>query len=482
MTSSTESQDRAPVAATLLGGEMTGWRDGVDPPTALTAWVAEVLDRGTGSVLLIGPRAATLAGRLGARADVLVRGTADATRLHAGGVRVRCGGPDRLPSALCYDTVVLLDSPDRVLTPDSPGLGYVGLLDLAAAHADRQFIAYVPNALACAPLAQDRASGDPSWWVGTPGYDDRAPVLPELPQSPAWIVLDDACILDSRRVDEPLTATTVRAALVGRQHWLDVVDAAAAPALATGWVLLRGADLPEDLPTVVAPTLPTPSSTAGEPLEVLITAALRCGDRGRSGSLVGQYAALVRALPQHQRAASMPRNVVRTPDGDLALRIDPAGLPGPGIQGAPAAIAHGLLDVAALVAGTPHHPYLPELDALGVARELGVWAGLDEEAWRQGGKIRDAVGLPARHTSHTAAAGGAPRIAQLESALRERQTMIERLQEMATRQERRIRALEHAMATEHGPRARRALFVMTAPTARLVEAARGRIAARSGRH
>lgn len=483
MTSSTGSQDPTPASPVLLGGEMTGWQDGVDPPTALTEWVAVALERAEGSVLLIGPRAASLARRLGGRADVLVRGTRDATRLVAEGASVRCGGLDRLPHQISYDAVVLLDGPERVLTPDSPGLGYADVLDLAVAHADGQFIAYVPNALARTPLSQGHASGETSWWVGTPGYDDRAPVGPELPDPPARLVLGDTAVVDSLRAGEPLTATTLRAALAGQQHWLDVIDADTTRTLATGWVFVRGTALPDDLPAVFAPTLPSPSVTAGEPLEVLLTDALRCGDQERTGSLVGRYADLVHALPQDQRALCVPRNVVRTPTGDLALRVDPdmhpAGTRSLNAPSVSVAVAHGLLDVAALVSGTSGHPYPPELDTVGVARELGVWADLDDDVWRHGEGVRHAAGLPERHTAPPSAAGEASRVAQLESTLRERQTQIERLQEMATRQERRIRAFEHAIETEHGPRARRALFVMTAPTFRLVEAARNRLRHRS---
>lgn len=444
MTSSTGSQDLTASPPDLLGDEMVGWRDGVDPPTALTDWVAAVLERGDGSVLLIGPRASSLARRLGRRADVLVRGTIDAARLHAEGVSVRCGGLDRLPPQISYDIVVLLDGPERVLTPDSPGLGHVDVLDLAVAHADGQFIAYVPNALATSPLSRSRASGDTSWWVGTPGYDDRAPVRPELPEPPSQVVLGDTAVVDSRQVGEPLTATTIRAALVGQQHWQDVVDAGASRALATGWVLVRGTALPDDLPTVFAPTLPTPSVTAGEPLEVLLTEALRRGDRERTSVLVGQYADLVRALPQDQQVLAVPRNVVRVPAGDLALRVD-ATSPGPpatnssSVPSAPAAIAHGLLDLAALLAGKPHHPYPPGLETLALAKELGAAADLDDDAWRHGEKVRHAAGLPVRHTaplSPVSADADAGRIAQLETILRERQATIDRLQETITRLER----------------------------------------------
>ncbi|MBO1765696.1 hypothetical protein [Allobranchiibius sp. GilTou38] len=457
---------------TLLGGEMTGWRDGIDPPTALSEWVAAVLDDAEGSVLLIGPRAATLARRLGERATVLVRGTIDAVRLHAEGVDVHCGGLDRLPLRSAYDTVVILDPPERVLTPDSPGLGHFDLLDLAVSHADGRFIAYVPNALAVEPVSQGRASGDTSWWVGTPGYDDRPPVRADLPESASHLVLGDAVVLDGARVTDPLAGTTVRAALPAHPDWLDALRAGAVRQLASGWVLVRGRDLPE-LPAVFAPTLPDNSHTDGEPLEVLLVAALRTGDLDHVRALVVRYGDHVNALPADQRGHAVPRNTVVGEDGVLARRVLVQGAD----VAAPVAVAHGLWDAAALVAGTSQHPYAPELDAAGIAHELGALAGradLDQDAWRHAEKLRYEVALPARHP-RAEPAGDAPRVAQLESALREREGKITYLEGLATRQERRIRALEHAIETEHGPRARQALFLMTAPTSRLVEAARNRI-------
>lgn len=469
------NDDRHPgVGPTLLGGEMTGWRDGIDPPTALTEWVATVLAEGEDRVLLIGPRAATLARRLGERATVLVRGTIDAVRLHAEGIEVRCGGLDRLPRQSAYDTVVILDPPERVLTPDSPGLGHFDVLDLAVSHADGRFIAYVPNALAVEPLSQGRASGDASWWVGTPGYDDRPPVRADLPESASHLVLGDTVVLDSTRIADPLAITTVRAALPANRDWLDVIHGGAVRQLATGWVLVRGRGRDQATrPAVFAPTLPDASQAQGEPLEVPLVAALRAGDHDRIRRLVTLYRDHVEGLPDDHRGHAVPRNTVVVADGSLAPRVSVAGE----AVAAPVALAHGLRDVAALVAGTPQHPYLPELDAAGVARELGVLAdqvGLDDEAWRHAEKLRYEIALPVRHP-RTGTAHEVSRVAGLESALRERQVKIDYLEDLATRQERRIRALEHAIETEHGPRARQALFVMTAPTSRLVEAARNRI-------
>ena len=460
------------VGPALLGGEMTGWRDGIDPPTALSQWIAVVLAESEGTVLLIGPRAAALARGLGDRATALVRGTIDAVRLHAEGTDVRCGGLDRLPLESEYDTVVILDPPERVLTPDSPGLGHFDLLDLAVSHAGGRFIAYVPNALAVQPLSQGRASGDASWWEGTPGYDDRPPVRADLPESASHLVLGDTVVLDSSRVGDPLAATTTRAALPADTGWLDAVRAGALRQLASGWVLVRGRDLPQ-LPAVFAPTLPDPSRVEGEPLEVPLVAAMRSGDQDRIRQLVVRYRDHVGQLPADQRGHAVPRNTIVDADGALAQRVSVAGED----VAAPVALAHGLWDVAALVAGTAAHPYAPESDAGVIARELGVLAeqaGLDDDAWRHAEKVRYEMALPARHL-RPASTTEVSRVAQLEGTLRERQGKIDHLEELATRQERRIRALEHAIETEHGPRARQALFVMTAPTSRLVEAARNRI-------
>lgn len=66
------------------------------------------------------------------------------------------------------------------------------------------------------------------------------------------------------------------------------------------------------------------------------------------------------------------------------------------------------------------------------------------------------------------------RIAQLTEQVRKRDAELAGLRTLLDQQLRRVRALEHAIATEHGPLARRTLFVMTAPVSRIVEAARAR--------
>lgn len=472
---------------------MTDGRDGVDPPTALSAWAAAALERASGAVLLIGPRAALLAGALGDRATVVVRGTVDARRLVSQGVHVRCGGLDRLASDT-YETVVMLDPPERVLTPDSPGLGHWELLDLASTHAADRLIAFVPNALAMQRMSRQTGSGDEAWWVGTPGYDARPPVHTDLPEAPSWLVLGDMAVVQVDRLADPLVATTLRAVFPTHEGWLDAIRAEALPQLATGWIMVRGNDLPDPC-AVFAPSLQQPvegsddevpngtagrpgSSAEGNPLEVLLASALRRGDRGQLETLVTSYAAYLQSPSRNPTVSTVPRNLVVTTDGSLAARVAPD-------IGEPLAptvcLALGLLDVADLVAGTNKHPFAPEADAGALARELAAFSDQnapDMPDWAQAEALRTSDVLPVRHYRVVAQddlSKTEERVLALEGELRERQGKIAYLQTLAARQERRIRALEHAIATEHGPRARQALFVMTAPTSRLVEAARGRL-------
>lgn len=484
---------------TLLGGEMTGWEDGIDPPTALTTWVASTLDRVNGTVLLIGPRASLVAAPLGDRATVVVRGSTDAGRLASQGVRVLCGGLDRI-TLDAYDTVVLLDPPERVLTPDSPGLSHVDILELAAARSSGRTIAFLPNALSIQSISQHHGAGDEAWWVGSPGYDPRRPVLVDLPTAPSWLVLGDLAVARVDRVDDPSVKTTLSAAFPTHEHWLDAIRATTLPQLASGWVLLSGDALP-DSSAVFAPSLQHPhpasatpgdisgdtagvpagwtgSTTAGDPLEVLLGSALRRNDRGQLETLVAAYADCLQGPANDPRERALPRHLVVTADGSLACR---AASDIGRLLSAPACFAVGLLDLADLVAGTNAHPFGAESDAEGVARELAAFTDRlvpDTDDWEAACELlRSEVVLSRRPVPSSCVdrPESEDRVLALETELRERQGKITYLQTLATRQERRIRALEHAIATEHGPRARRALFVMTAPTSRLVEAARGRL-------
>ncbi|MEO8852086.1 MAG: hypothetical protein ABI360_10200 [Allobranchiibius sp.] len=500
MTGSADDRDAEP---TLLGGEMTDVRDGVEAPNALTTWVAATLDLVAGSVLLIGPRAALLADVLGDRATVLVRGTVDAQRLASQGVQVLCGGPDRLGPDT-YDTVVLLDPPERVLTPDSPGLGQWELVELANTHSSDRLISFVPNALALQRMSGPQYSTGPggfddeSWWVGTPGYDARPLVHTDLPEAPSWLVLGDTAVVPVDTLADPLTMTTLKAALPTHEGWLDAIRAEALPQLATGWLLVRSSDQPPS-GAVVAPSLQQPvsgsgcaasragSTAAGEPLEVGIASALRRGDRAQLGALVALYAAYLQTVAGNCSQVSLsaaPRNLVVTADGSLTPRVAHNDKD---TVATAVCFAHGLLDLSTLVSGTADHPFAPECDAAALARELGEFSDqLVPEAneWEQASTLHASGDLPVRRSrrgEEGRPSKGETRVLALEEELRERQGKITYLQALAGRQERRIRAFEHAIATEHGPRARQVLFVMTAPTTRLVQAARDRLRRGPGR-
>lgn len=174
----------------LIGGEMALGRD--DPyPLGVLADMLEQPLREAGSILLIGPTAATLV-ELCPTATVLVRRLADGRHLAERGVRVLVGGLDRLPPDEVASLVIQLDPPGRVLTPDSPGCSHVELVRLAAGHVapGGRLVALVPGPLGLESTpAAPAPDSDDAWWTGTDGYDEKPPELGELPWQPTYFVL-----------------------------------------------------------------------------------------------------------------------------------------------------------------------------------------------------------------------------------------------------------------------------------------------------
>ena len=129
-----------------------------------------------------------------------------------------------------------------------------------------------------------------------------------------------------------------------------------------------------------------------------------------------------------------------------------------------------MLDLAAGL-GPFDHPFGPELNRQEVATEL-LRAASDSRD--PGAEIAHAVeGYDASPISRPAHAAVAPESGYV-AALRTKDAQISALEADLAKDRRHLRALEHALATESGPRAKRAYFVMTAPTKRLVEAVRRR--------
>ncbi|MGJ3510073.1 hypothetical protein [Enemella sp. A6] len=221
--------------ARLIGGEMLDWSDLTEEvDAALLRSLIEQLPR-PGRALLIGPRAALLADGLNAgHVEVLVRGLPDARKVAVAtawkdDLTVWAGSLEQLEVDQPFDLVVLLDGPERVLSPDAPGLSHREVLQQVAEFVadDGLLVALVNNGMGSHELLrlpmEDRASLDlvdvslreevrperteqkqrhdgddedadeipvrdrfvgananENWWHGATGYDQRGPYVTEL--------------------------------------------------------------------------------------------------------------------------------------------------------------------------------------------------------------------------------------------------------------------------------------------------------------
>ncbi|MDF8262937.1 hypothetical protein [Luteipulveratus flavus] len=445
----------------LIGGEMATWSDlaTTAPLRAIAPAVLALVPEGRRRVLLAGPRAALLRQHFRDHdVRVLVRGVPHAEALAQDGADVVCGALDRLPAGSAYDVVVLLDPPETVLSPDSPGLSHGDTLGLAADAVadDGCVVALVPGGLGLDTLTAGtqphRLADDTAWWVGTDGYDVRRPFRHELPGLlgdaglTPWVErsllptgADPVVVLDGASEDAVRDAHEALAAAVHAVPYadraVDVLAGGAAAELAGAWLVVAGRS-----PRV----LHAPALVADPGLGEAVDGPLR-GHRWplllalRDGNL-----SRARTLLEELRAGC----------GD-DTSYDAA-----------------LVELAGQVAGAPGaHPFAPELDAQAIARELRILGGLAASAAEVAAPTpRAAAHRPPAVAEDVVEA----RREELEAALHDRSAQVADLQRRASDQERRIRALEHAVATADSPWPRRTLFVLTAPTKRLVEAARSR--------
>lgn len=180
----------------LIGGDMLAWADlpAVPTLTAVGYLLARLVrDQRPASVLLLGPRAASLLDGLpgDVDVDVLVRGLPDARNLSAlSGLRshlhVYCGGYDFFDSPSTYDLVICLDGPEVLQTPDSHGMSHAQVVARSAqlTAPDGLLLATVANQLGLDHLfrleLRSLYDGDDQWYRGAPGFDTRRPYPREL--------------------------------------------------------------------------------------------------------------------------------------------------------------------------------------------------------------------------------------------------------------------------------------------------------------
>lgn len=131
-----------------------------------------------------------------------------------------------------------------------------------------------------------------------------------------------------------------------------------------------------------------------------------------------------------------------------------------------------MVDLAGLLVGRPGvHPFGPERTRNEIAVELLRLAAdtSDPEAEIQTAASSYETMAFARRVPETDSA-----TTKLIEEVRRKDAQLAALKSDLAKDRRHLRALEHALATESGPRAKRAYFLMTAPTERLLEAVRRR--------
>lgn len=452
------------------GGEMDDWSDRQSPADVLPAHAARMVPDDARSVLLVGARAAAAAVLLaGDRAiTVVVRGETDAERIAATGVSVHCGDLGRWTPPGRFDVAIALDPPDEVLPPSCAGMGHLEFVHVVEQWADTT-IAYVENAAGLASLdRQERGpAGNRDFAALGASYDLRPPTAADLARAhrrPTALVFGTrecaAVVVAPERLDEPVT-TLIRSRTTTDLRWDALLDSPAAAA--TGWLL--GGDVRSRALTIRTLTGTTTGDAAptlvGTPLETPLLRLLRADDRPRLTTALDTYARWAGGNP-----AALPRDLVAADQGFAPIETD-----GPRV-----CLAEALVDVAAAVAGYPYaHRFGPELSRGAIARHLAdmLTDSLEAEAVEVADAAYDS--RPYARRSRPSARQEASSAEQLRVEVRAKDAQLSQLRTDLAKDRRHVRALERALATESGPRAKRAYFLMTAPTHRLAEAARRRL-------
>ncbi|MBX7264958.1 hypothetical protein KIF24_02060 [Micromonospora sp. Llam7] len=170
----------------LLGGEMLAWSDldgmhGTGPVRG--PGLAALLTAASGRTLVVGPHHPELLDALPpADLTVLVRGLPDAEALAARyadrpGVRVCCGGPEKLTGMPPYDTVVALDGLARLSSAEGAELPWGAAFDLLTSvlRPDGRLLLGVENHLGLHRLLAVPPESTDSDWAALGEYDDTRP-------------------------------------------------------------------------------------------------------------------------------------------------------------------------------------------------------------------------------------------------------------------------------------------------------------------
>lgn len=444
------------------GGEMDGWSDPVPKDDVVVAHVARMISDDARSVLLVGARAAALAAQLladGREVTAVVRGTIDAERLAHGGAAGVCGSLDRWHPEQPVDLVVALESPGDLLPPLDEG---INALDLVARLRDwaARSVLYVANGAGLPSLQQQITPPRGKRDFASLGrhYDLRPPTLSELGESPTAACFDGAVVARDAITSHSASTTTLLRSLLAR----DLRQGALMSdplTHADGWLLCTGLTTPavtyRNLDGNLATRLP---EAVGIPLETTLRHVLMTGDLVRLRHALREYSGWLRTAP-----GSLPRNVAHA-DSGLAV-IDRS-------VAQQVSLAVAMLDLAAALDQPGAQPFGVELHRDDVAAELLRFA---DDVVDPTAEIAAAAAAYDVAPFARAAVRADPASDVLKDELRGKDAQIAALRADLAKDRRHLRALEHALNTESGPRAKRAYYMMTAPTKRFTEAARRRM-------
>ncbi len=173
----------------LLGGEMLGWSDldGAHGPGPVRGpGLAALLSVASGRTLVVGPHDPQLLDALpSADLTVLVRGLPDAESLadryaDRSGVRVCCGGPEKLAGTAPYDTVVALDGLERLDSVEGTQLTWGEAFDLLVSvlRPGGRLLLGAENPLGLHRLLAAPPPSTDSDWAALGEYDDTRPAGP----------------------------------------------------------------------------------------------------------------------------------------------------------------------------------------------------------------------------------------------------------------------------------------------------------------
>lgn len=411
----------------------------------------------------------------------------DARELHSADVGVLCGSLRRVrPDA--FDLAICLDPPQRLLSPDDDGMGHLAVIDAVRALAPASVVAVQGGTPLRTHNAIHSLAENSAWWVDQDGYDVRPPSLSVVRSALGSDQV--ASLLPSitftravKPVAEAVTAR-VRAAFGDRPEWLSALDAGVGDEVAGAWLVAQGLELPGGAST---------SPIAAEGPDVIHSAAprrraaARCWNRrcavtsrrehctacGHCWTPTWTGSPTSTPPPARLRWSATPSTATSTPsrlvetgwrlrEGSIHLTDDTV------------VTALAMVDFAdSLVEQPGSHPFGADSSADDVARSLLRLTGRPDRFRPTAESLQGRLGIlerPVWHDPHDP-----ERTDELQHQLTTAHHEIHALQTQLAAAQRRNRALEHALATEGGTRARRAFYLMTTPTSRLVEAARSRV-------